>query len=1060
MSLPVYLMVISLTFIQINPSHAQTNKTVIQDSIIKLKSFWVGDSLMRKGKYQDAILPFNQTAEQLKSGDNKLAYAETLNKLSEAYWRSGQLPTAMKTAKKGRQINQQVKDSQSKRLVEGNLLNNLCVINALAGDYEKSFEYGHLAIAMYKKDSAKHASRLASAYTRMGFAYSSAGNIDKTLIYNQKSLAINEQIFGTNHDATAGSYVNLGILYANKGNYNKAIILLEKSLGIYKIIYPADAPQIANALFNIGTVYHSQKETDKALEHYLYALHIFEKTPETFYLEISNAYNNIALVYSESNRYEASIEWHRKALNLRKRIFGDAHSLVAFTYTNLGLLNRYMGKDSIALSYHFKALEIQQQTTERSSPDIARSYQNIGDTYRSMGQYELALDNLNLSLKASAASLGRYHPLRVRTLNFQAQTYLAMGEIDRGLNSIEAAFEANALEAYLLDKSVDSLISGTLDLRELLSSLVWETNLLLAKDQKSDDLVYLTRAYHHVYIGDQIIDYVRKSQQRLGDQLNFGSLSTAIYKAAIRTCYRLSDKTQDESYKERAFYFIEKAKAAVLAQNLFDKNARSFEILPKELVDFEQSINDELSHLQSKITETLSSGGLYDTAQVLSYEGQVFHLNRTLDSLVQKLENGFPRYHALKYQNQTISIAKVQQKLSADEALIEYFDSDSIFYTFLITKAESQLFVLPKPLAFDEALDQLRVSITNNRLEDESLFQFVESSHKFYQTLLERPLGSLGENINKLIIIPSEELLSIPWEMLVLNDQKEDFKNLAYLIKQYDLNYGYSSTIRFSEIARTTNSERVLAIAPSYDNMLLAEANEIQDVFRNELVPLKWAQEEVKGISNHFESDILIGGTASEKAFKQSAGEYGILHMSMHALVDHKASLRSKLVFTQDSDSLEDNYLHTFELFNMNLSAQLAVLSACNTGLGDVKTGEGIMSLARGFAYAGVPSVVMSHWKVDDKATGQLMTYFYQYLSEGESKSGALRKAKLKYLEEASPNKVHPFYWGAFVVVGDDSPVVSANSNWVYIMLIALALFFILLIVYRRRGKKGQHISK
>lgn len=135
--------------------------------------------------------------------------------------------------------------------------------------------------------------------------------------------------------------------------------------------------------------------------------------------------------------------------------------------------------------------------------------------------------------------------------------------------------------------------------------------------------------------------------------------------------------------------------------------------------------------------------------------------------------------------------------------------------------------------------------------------------------------------------------------------------------------------------------------------------------------------------------------------FKLSSRDYRVLHLAMHAIVDDTNPMHSKLVFTQKQDSVEDNFLHAYEIYNMNIPAQMTVLSACETGYGKLAKGEGIMSLGRAFAYAGCPSVVMSHWAVNDASTAKLMEYFYKYLSYGEAKDRALQLAKLEFFRKS-----------------------------------------------------------
>ena len=174
----------------------------------------------------------------------------------------------------------------------------------------------------------------------------------------------------------------------------------------------------------------------------------------------------------------------------------------------------------------------------------------------------------------------------------------------------------------------------------------------------------------------------------------------------------------------------------------------------------------------------------------------------------------------------------------------------------------------------------------------------------------------------------------------------------------------------------------------------------------------------------------------------------------MHALVDDEDPMNSKLVFTQVRDSLHDSYLHAFEIYNRTIHAELAVLSACNTGYGTLRSGEGLMSLARAFAYAGCPSVIMSHWRVDDRSSSQIMGNFYQYLAKGKDKDEALRLAKLAYLKEASPVYRHPFYWNGFVVMGDVTPLSSEEKGVHYWALGVLGILLLVLLTAVHRKKK------
>ena len=198
--------------------------------------------------------------------------------------------------------------------------------------------------------------------------------------------------------------------------------------------------------------------------------------------------------------------------------------------------------------------------------------------------------------------------------------------------------------------------------------------------------------------------------------------------------------------------------------------------------------------------------------------------------------------------------------------------------------------------------------------------------------------------------------------------------------------------------------------------------------------------------------DAWLGSDASESNFKKQAGQYAIIHLASHAMVDDGHPQYSKILFAADPDSLEDGALEVSELFNLSLPAELVVLSACETGIGRLQKGEGIVSLARGMAYAGAKSVVTTLWPVNDAATSDIMQNFYESLNQKNSKSEALRLAKLAYIESGDHLSAQPFYWAAFIPIGDMRPLPSKNHHWIW-GLIALGIGASGLMYYRRKRK-------
>ena len=284
------------------------------------------------------------------------------------------------------------------------------------------------------------------------------------------------------------------------------------------------------------------------------------------------------------------------------------------------------------------------------------------------------------------------------------------------------------------------------------------------------------------------------------------------------------------------------------------------------------------------------------------------------------------------------------------------------------------------------------------------------------------------------------------------------FNKLPYLIRQNTINYSYSTNLlfRFKNKKRPSN-HKLLAFAPEYKTDTLQFDNETII-----LTPLPGVQREVELIAQEMQTKRYIGSEATEANFRQESHKYDILHLAMHAFINDSIPAFSRLVFAQNQidDAESDGWLNTADIYNLNLNARLTVLSACNTGRGSLRKGEGIMSLARGFLYAGCPSIIMSLWEVEDNAGTEIMHAFYKSLKKGRNIDDALRHAKLTYLDNANARLAHPHYWLGYVSIGNSDPLFRSYDFYFFGLIIllisALAIDQLLL---RRKSSKRPHLN-
>ncbi|MGI9542039.1 MAG: CHAT domain-containing protein, partial [Cyclobacteriaceae bacterium] len=398
------------------------------------------------------------------------------------------------------------------------------------------------------------------------------------------------------------------------------------------------------------------------------------------------------------------------------------------------------------------------------------------------------------------------------------------------------------------------------------------------------------------------------------------------------------------------------------------------------------------------------------------------------------------------------------QRLGEHEYVIEFFLGENNLYGFLMGKDYLDYVVLPLEIDFIANISELLASLKQRNFNTYSSLAF-----SVYNKLLSPVLQKLqlnGNDPNNLVVIPDGILGYIPFEVLIQSKPAEgsSYKDLNYLINNYQISYHYSVKLFLLDRKVVDHKEHgpFLGFAPAFIDKVSPQylaLNERTRAFIDTLTAIPDAEKEVSSIAKLLKGRAQLGIAATEHNFKQLAGNYKILHLASHSIIEDEEPMYSKLLFDNEQDSIEDGFLHTYELYNMDLNADLVTLSSCNTGVGKLYKGEGIISLARGFMYAGVPNLVMSLWSVSDKPTKDLMTYFYEELKNGETKSAALRKAKLRYLEQADNYTSNPYYWSSFIYLGQVEKEKGLQNKYIWLSFLGLFAVLSLALIWNRRKR-------
>ena len=837
------------------------------------------------------------------------------------------------------------------------------------GQYEKALSYGRQALKV-RQGTPEDSQPIEDAYELLGTIYMEMGKYEQSLACYRRALKSSKDHGGDTHLAVARHYDNVGAAYQHQGAHDQALAYYYQALAIKKESWGEAHLSIAESYRNIGKVHQHRQAYDRALVYYRQALAIKKELIGEGHPEVALIYHNLGNTYRDQGKYDQALTYHQKALAIIRKALGTRHPSIAMSYNNLGTLHRDRQEYKPALEYHYRALDIMKQQLGAVNSRVAITYTRIGRVYHEQGNYSSALSAYRKAITANGAS-------------FPDTSVYTNPTLEHYVDGKQLLFTLSAKAQSLFALQRDSLACDT------------------------------------YRVADQLLAQLSRLYATRGDKVLLVSTAKELYERAVRTALRQYHTSQDHHYLELAFYFSERSKAGVLTEALSTLEAKQFGQLPDSLLTLEASLKADRSFYQSQLVTEDSS----------RYKRKLFIVNQRYDSLTQVLETQYPDYYQLKYATRTVSVAAVQSQLTPEEAVITYFRADSLWYALAITTDRFQAV----PLLSDTLLTAHLTAFQQElRSGSTTPARYQTSAYALYQQLLV-PLieDSLLANRSRLTIIPDGPLGYLPFELLLTErpTTETDYAELPYLLRDYTVHYGYSATWLFHPFTRSgpPAQDQYIAFAPSYADFSSDSVPSLaQGRSHVAVAPLYFNRQEASNIGQYLPGVALTDQEAVEGRFKREAHRYNVIHLAMHALVDEENPTNSRLIFSRDTtDSLEDGYLYAYELYDMELSADLAVLSACETGYGKLVQGEGIMSLARAFAYAGCSSIVMSHWLVDDAASAQLMDYFYHNLSEGLPKDEALRQAKLAYINDVPSRKAHPYFWSNFVLVGDVAPIAT-----------------------------------
>jgi CHAT domain-containing protein/tetratricopeptide (TPR) repeat protein len=910
------------------------------------------------GERQKALDAFQQQLQLWRAErERQREVAEALHNIGLVYSSMGMSRKAIEFYDEALLLRRAAKD----RAGLASTLDNLGLAYLYAGEMQKASDYSNQALALFRELNDRKG--LANALNNIGGINLRLGDFRKALEYFVQALELRRALGNRREESIALN--NIGRVHDLLGEAQQALDYHRQALQIRRAL--GDRLMEAASLNNIGLVYDWLGAKPKALEHYKQALELFRAANDRN-LE-ATALNNIGGFYLNTLKdSKTALDYYTRALEIRREL-GQPIEL-AIMLDNIGHLYNKSGDPRKALEYHRQALQIRQKSGHRLGE--AASLNNMGAAHYALGKLSTALDYFNQSLKL-------YRSLGDRPREAAALYGLAMIERDRGNLDDARGWMATSLNI------IESLRSGVAS-QPLRASYF---------AQKQD-----------------------------------------YYEFHIDLLMRLHQREPAKAHNLAAFQASERARARSLLELLAEARINVEQGISPELKQRERAAHLRIAQIQGQLIQAYSQAQPDgNTTAVLEEELKQADAER--EQLQAEIRQRHPPYAELQYPAAP-NLKDVQALLDDRTVLLEYALGQKTSFLFAITREDFLVVRLPPASTISAEVEALRAVITS-RPQRSDFEKQIRHSRKLFRDLLE-PAGKLLVGKPRLIIVPSGILHYLPFEVLLTKGEEKALATvtparLPYLLRDYAISYVPSAAVLASlrnRPAKNTAGKSFLAFAdPEYGDLTESPPGLTQPTLSYafgdqrpwRLARLSESRREVEQISALFPKDqvsLLLREQASEENAKNAGrfNQFRFVHFATHGLLNEENPSHSGLILNLDrAQHSEDGLLQAYEIFNLRLNADLVVLSGCETGLGKEVKGEGLVGLTHAFFYAGTPSLVVSLWKVQDRSTADLMVNLYREIGRTQTKSEALRQAKLSLIQQG--RYADPYYWAPFVLTGD-----------------------------------------
>lgn len=907
----------------------------------------------------------------------------------------------------------------------------------LEGEYDRASDLYRRSLKLAEQSADESGS--ANARNSLGVVHYQRGEYDEALKHLRESLALRLKL--NDRDGTADAYVNIGNVHYDRGDYVEAQKLYEQSLTLREELN--DRADVAIALGNIGNVHQMQGDYATALDFQRRSLAIREELNDR--AGVATTHGNIGAVYAAQGDHLRALAQHQRSLRIAEEINGKV--AVADALNNIGSL--YLRQDDYpqALDHYLRGLKLAEEVGDRAS--VAYALANVGEVYAAQGDRERAAVYYRRSLELS------------ERLDYKVGVLAAQGALGR--SSAAAGDYAKALEWH--DKNL-ALAAALGDQEAVTFALIGAADVhrhsndhrrALECAERAVDLARRTANLENRW---RALELAGESHRALGriDQARRAfeeSIATIeqmreqvagaegerqrFFEKRVSPYYDMVGLLLERGEERAALAFAERAKGRVLLDVLHSGRLDVTKSMTAEELTRERRLRARLVSLNAQIGRE-SSAEEVDPARRRDLEGQLRRARLEHEAFQTALYAAHPALKSRRGRAGAFSLPQSRELLRGGRtALVEYALSDDKAYLFVITEnaagsarrtneagdATLKVYTLP---ASSEELGR-KAAAFRRTLADHGL-DYEAAARELYDLLL-KPAEEQLRGVETLCVVPDGALWETPFQALRSPSNR-------FLIEDYAVHYapslGVLREMQGSKVRATPPSELLAIGAPPARGQAIAAAaaaakstiGRVESRARRSDLPE--AEREVKSLWRLYgpkRSAVYVGADARESTFKADASRYRVLHLATHGVFDDRHPMYSHLILAESGDG-EDGLLEAWEVARLDLRADLAVLSACQTARGRAGSGEGLIGMTWALFVAGCPSTVASQWKVEATSTTEFTLALHRNLAgergvtaapKTQAKAEALRRAALQLLGRDEYR--HPFYWAGFALVGD-----------------------------------------